>query len=432
MSSCKFEGGKCHGGAEASAYLRHNEITPENRKRVLEAKRKNDEECHIDPSKSHLNYSFTGYTYEQAFKSYQERIKELDGVRGSNKRKDRVTMQAIEVPVPEGLPEEKYKEFFENVTKIMTTMYGERNMIDASVHYDEQHEYIDPDTKEKRMSRVHCHYCFIPEVDEQLNAKQFSRRANINKLNNAIERMTVDCFDCHFHTGTKKKSKKTVKELKAASAVLEEQEKQRKAFEAELQAERDKFTVEKEKWQEKANNELIDALLDIQTFKSKQEESSMEQDMREYMSSVKTQDGKSIYEYFILWRNNKIEQEKKQAEEKALSLREKLLAKGREQQRRKQQQEAAQSTIKPKVQTVSEKQVAKPRIRKEEKPQKPQEPTWFQDVRAYLDAQRNFDIENMIKFENNVLSKNNDFISIDEAISKYQDYQNQHDSQLEI
>lgn len=430
MASCKFEGGKSHGGKEASAYLRHNEITPENRKRVLEAKQKNGEECHIDPSKSHLNYSLTGYTYKQAFEKYQERIKELDSMRGSNKRKDRVTMQSIEVPVPEGLPEDKYREFFENVTKIMTDMYGEQNMVDASVHYDEQHEYIDAETHKKRMSRVHCHYCFVPEVDNMLNAKQFSRRANINKLNKAVEDMTVESFDCHFHTGAKKKSKKTIKELKSASAILEAQEKQREAFEAELQAEKDKFTAEKEKWQEDANTELAEALADIQAFKDERESSSMEQDMREYMSGLRNKAGESMYDNFIVWRNRKIEKEQKQAESKAVSLREKLSEKGREQLRRRQQKEAEQSLYKQDVQPINNNHAAKPRIHKEDKTPVQQEPAWFEDIRAYCNAKQNFDLMGMINAENNVLSKNTDFISIEQAISEYEKAQGEKQYEL--
>lgn len=224
MASCKFEGGKSHGGTEASSYLRHNEITPENRKRVLEVKQKNGEECHIDPTKSCLNKSLTGYTYEQAFARYKDRVRELDAAPGAiNKRKDRVTMQAIEVPAPADLPRDKYNQFFQRVADIMKAMYGDKNLVDAVVHWDEEHEYIDSETHEKRMSRVHAHYDFVPEVDGKLNAKQFSKRSNINKLNQAVERMCVTEFDCHFHTGDKKRSKKTVKELKDESKQLQEQ-----------------------------------------------------------------------------------------------------------------------------------------------------------------------------------------------------------------
>lgn len=239
MSSCKFEGGKCHGGGETSGYLRHNDITPENRKRVKNAKEKNGEICHIDPAKSHLNKSLTGYTYEQAFTRYKSRIAELDEAPdANNKRKDRVTLQAIEVPVPADLSRDKYNDFMQRVLDIMVTMYGAENLVDANIHWDEEHEYIDSSTSANRTSRVHGHFDFVPAVDGKLNAKQFSKRSNINKLNQAVEKMCVSEFDCHFHTGQKTKSKKTVQELKDESKALQEQaEKQAELAKLQLQLE---------------------------------------------------------------------------------------------------------------------------------------------------------------------------------------------------
>ena len=59
MASAKFEGGKYHGATEAKAHMRHDDISIEAR----EIAAKNNP--HIDTSKSHLNKSLLGLTYEQ-------------------------------------------------------------------------------------------------------------------------------------------------------------------------------------------------------------------------------------------------------------------------------------------------------------------------------------------------------------------------------
>lgn len=215
MASAKFEGGKYHTATEVKAHLRHDDITPEEREI---ATRNNP---HIDITKSHLNKSLLGLTYVQMCEKYDKRISALDETTNKNKRKDRVTLQNIEVPVPEGLDRKNYNRWFIKVAEIMCSMYGSENFIDGQIHYDEEHEYIDAETHEKRMSRVHMHASIVPEVKGQLNCKKMSGRANMKKLNNEIEKMTKAEFGCSFMTGTKKKSRQTVDELKNESERLE-------------------------------------------------------------------------------------------------------------------------------------------------------------------------------------------------------------------
>lgn len=214
MASAKFEGGKYHTATEVKAHLRHDDITPEEREI---AARNNP---HIDITKSHLNKSLLGLTYVQMCEKYDKRISALDETTNKNKRKDRVTLQNIEVPVPEGLDRKNYNRWFIKVAEIMCSMYGSENFIDGQIHYDEEHEYIDAETHEKRMSRVHMHASIVPEVKGQLNCKKMSGRANMKKLNNEIEKMTKAEFGCSFMTGTKKKSRQTIDELKNKSNRL--------------------------------------------------------------------------------------------------------------------------------------------------------------------------------------------------------------------
>lgn len=215
MASCKFEGGKYKGAAEVKAHFRHNDISPEKR---ATAKKKNKD---IDLTKCKYNFSILGLSYKERCKKYDDRIKYLDSNGNTNKRKDRVTVQCIEIPVPAGLPRDRYHDWFLRIAELLRAKYGEENFIDADIHYDEEHEYREPETKELVISRVHGHFMIIPEVYGKLNCKQISLRKNMKELNREVDTMTQTEFGCSFMTGTKKKSTKKVEELKQESEYTE-------------------------------------------------------------------------------------------------------------------------------------------------------------------------------------------------------------------
>lgn len=246
MASLKFEGGKCHGGMEAKAMMRHSDIAPESRKKAAKGN------PHIVLNKSHLNKSILGLTYEQQCKRYDNRIALLDATTNKNKRKDRVTYQAVEVAVPEDLPRNRYNKFFINVAQILIDEVGIDNFICGDIHYDEEHDYIDAETKELVKSRVHAHFGIVPEFKGQLNAQKLYSRATMRRLNKKIEEMTQREFGCRFMTGEKKKSKQTVDELKNESARLmaEKEKQQLQADNQRLQQENvmlENFLIEKRK-----------------------------------------------------------------------------------------------------------------------------------------------------------------------------------------
>lgn len=214
MASNKMDKGKCHGAGEVKAALRHNDTSPERRAVAAHGNK------HIDAAKSHLNVNLTGDTYAERCAKYDARIAELDAQPGANKRKDRVTGQLIETPVPAGLPREKYNEFLRRVLELQVEMYGAENLISADIHWDEEHEYLDAETGEKRMSRVHLQSVFVPVKDGKLYGQAIFNRAGLRKLNTACQRMAVKEFGCNFMDGTGRMSKKSVAELKAESAAL--------------------------------------------------------------------------------------------------------------------------------------------------------------------------------------------------------------------
>lgn len=215
MSSCKFDGGKCKGPTHAKASLRHDEIDKESR---AIAKKGNPD---IDLEMSQYNIELTGMTYQQKANKYDARIKELDDTTNTNRRKDRVTLQKIEIPVPKDLDEDDYIDWFRDVEKILVTKYGSKNYISGAIHADEQHEYLDPKTDEYVVSRVHAHFGFVPEINGKLNAKTMTLRKNMKALNRDVQAMTQQKYGCKFMDGSKQKSEATVDELKNTSRMAE-------------------------------------------------------------------------------------------------------------------------------------------------------------------------------------------------------------------
>lgn len=215
MASNKFEGGKCHGAGDVKAALRHNDISPA--RRAVAAK----ENEHIDVTRSHLNVNLAGGSYAERCARYDARIAELDALPGANIRKDRVTGQLIETPVPAGLPREQYNAFLRRVLDIQKAQYGAENLISADIHWDEEHEYIDAETGEPRMSRVHLHAVWVPVKDGRLHGQAMYNRAGMRQLNAACQKMAAAEFGVDFMDGSGRQSKKSVRQLKAESAAAE-------------------------------------------------------------------------------------------------------------------------------------------------------------------------------------------------------------------
>lgn len=172
----------------------------------------------IDVTKTHLNTQMHD-SYNLTCEQYDKAIDVLDSQPGANTRKDRVTCFGLEIPVPENLSADKHDAWFDRVFEIIGNQYDAKNILNWYVHRDEVHEYAVADGR--RVSRVHAHCFVIPEHDGKLNGKWFSKRTNMMKLNNAIHEMSEKEFHVKFMDGSKKKSGKTVQELKNESKVLE-------------------------------------------------------------------------------------------------------------------------------------------------------------------------------------------------------------------
>lgn len=210
MASVNY--GKCHGASETKAKMRH--CDKEEREKHEHSNKDIDKSITCD------NRQMRG-SYADTCKKYDDRIAYLDSQPGCNKRKDRVTCMDLVIPVPAGISEKDEDRFCDKVCGIIGRMYGKDNVMQFYEHKDEKHPYKDPETGQMRMSRTHAHAFVIPEKDGKLNGKWFSARRNMIKLNNAIDEMSQREFGVPFMDGTKKKSIKTVEQLKNESQIRE-------------------------------------------------------------------------------------------------------------------------------------------------------------------------------------------------------------------
>lgn len=209
MASVNFE--KLKTPQQVKAMLRHCDG-----EEWMEANHSN-----IDIDKSKTSGNMQGdLDYAAPCQKYSERIAFLDAKPGANKRKDRVICFGLNVPAPKDLKPEDEKAFFLAAIKIIINQYGENNIIQYYMHQDEKHAYIHAGTGERCMSWSHLQCYVVPEHNGKLNGKWFSSRANMVKLNNSIHRMAQEQFGVMFMDGSKRKSRKTVEQLKNESACL--------------------------------------------------------------------------------------------------------------------------------------------------------------------------------------------------------------------
>lgn len=227
MASVNFE--KLHLPQEVKAMLRHCD-----KEKRLEANHSN-----IDIDKSVTSKNTQGdMDYEAACKRYDDRIAEIDSdsrVGRKNRRKDRTSCFGLNIPSPRDLEPADEQAFFDEVLKIIAAQYGSCNIVQYYIHVDERHKYVS-ETGETCMSRTHMHVYVIP-VDRKgkLNGKWFSSKSNMVKLNNSIHQMAQDLFGVMFMDGSKKKSRKTVEQLKNES-VFRETQKELEAQKSDLDA----------------------------------------------------------------------------------------------------------------------------------------------------------------------------------------------------
>lgn len=109
----------------------------------------------IDITKTHLNYRLDPNTDPNEF--ITQRLSEIK----VQKRADVKVYCSWVLTVPQNLPQEKHKEFFESAYRFFSADYGAENIVMASVHLDE--------------TTPHMHLGFVPVVRETKNKKRLGQ-----------------------------------------------------------------------------------------------------------------------------------------------------------------------------------------------------------------------------------------------------------------
>lgn len=222
MASVQFDGGKLHGASEAKAMMRHADMQER-----LEHTHSNKD---INKSLTVLNSDLHDLSYREMCDLYDQRMQQYQKNSKRAIRKDAVTLYDAIITVPEQLPEGLEDDWFRDVENIINRHYGKNVVLDIKIHRDEVHDYTDPGSKERVTSRIHGHVFMFPEINDKLNAKQFSSRQNMMSLNRRIDKMTHSLYGCAFLTGKLAKDRdfQSVEQLKRASdnAELERQSRQ--------------------------------------------------------------------------------------------------------------------------------------------------------------------------------------------------------------
>ena len=173
----------------------------------------------IDKNLTHLNTQMPNRNYATVSRMYDNKIQALDKRVKANRRADRVTAFALEIPAPLNIRPNDIAEWFDKVRTLIAEQYDFKNILQFHVHYDEIHDHIHHESGQPKTSRVHAHCIVIPEHEGRLNGKWFSSRENMIKLNEKIQEMTLNDYALFFMDGSKKGSVKRVEQRKRESEI---------------------------------------------------------------------------------------------------------------------------------------------------------------------------------------------------------------------
>ena len=273
MAGVQWSGGKLTRGALFGA-LMHDD-----REQRLMHEHSNED---IDLSLTPGNWSVLRRGYAEKLRYFEQRMSEVEYGRESSGSNERVVAHDLIVYCPPEVEAQGMKavrKFMRFAYGTLAELVGVENVIDMDVHVDEKHPYVDPDTGEIVMSRIHGHFKFMPVVTEkdvrrrervqakddagnpifetvtdedgtvhqepvwerdargkikrrggkvehvrletpELNESAVATRANMRAANDAMDAMCKEHFGCTYTTGKGRKRRgKTVEQLKIDSAL---------------------------------------------------------------------------------------------------------------------------------------------------------------------------------------------------------------------
>lgn len=214
MSSLNLAKIKQH---ELKALLRHCD-----KNERLKAEHSNED---INKEMTWKNAQFCG-SYEEVCNYFDDILRELDSKPKANTRYDRVVAYAIEGTLPEPDEEKDTQKqrdaWIAGIEKVIKREYPEMVVLAKYIHYDEVHEYINPENGERVFSRPHVHMYVMPVIEGRLNGKKFfQHKTSLIQLHRQIDDLTRSIYGFSYGNGTKKKSFDSVEHLKYESKKAE-------------------------------------------------------------------------------------------------------------------------------------------------------------------------------------------------------------------
>ena len=214
MSSLNLAKIKQH---ELKALLRHCD-----KNERLKVEHSNED---INKEMTWKNAQFCG-SYEEVCNYFDDILRELDSKPKANTRYDRVVAYAIEGTLPEPDEEKDTQKqrdaWIAGIEKVIKREYPEMVVLAKYIHYDEVHEYINPENGERVFSRPHVHMYVMPVIEGRLNGKKFfQHKTSLIQLHRQIDDLTRSIYGFSYGNGTKKKSLDSVEHLKYESKKAE-------------------------------------------------------------------------------------------------------------------------------------------------------------------------------------------------------------------
>ena len=147
----------------------------------------------IDINRSNENYRLSPEHNCSDFDYFKNQLKNYQCMN----RKDVIKMASWIITAPDDLPAEQEPAFFTACHDFLNTRYGIDNELQAIVHYDEVHSYVDKNTGTIKSSRPHLHYCFIPaQMDKNGNpricAKKVINRTDLRNFHPDLHKFLND------------------------------------------------------------------------------------------------------------------------------------------------------------------------------------------------------------------------------------------------
>ncbi len=173
----------------------------------------------INKEKTKENYFLGADDFNDVQRKLNEYIDKIDTEhppKKKQKEEQRSSIVSMEFVCPREITDMgRSKEFFEAADELLRGRYGEAYS-GMSVHVDEVHEYLDPETKQMRKSCEHADAWIATyaewkdkkgEKRQGINGKNFETKKSLNELNKALDEMCLREFGMSYNTGDEPRQK---------------------------------------------------------------------------------------------------------------------------------------------------------------------------------------------------------------------------------